>query len=341
MSVSSYLLPILACIFAALCVFNLADILTRYLASRHQAKALQTRVCGIAMLGSPLNESYQDFPELKLFLELARAAELDKVRETPDEDVGIKGHIVAGVASKIEGKSKILRRTDNLDREECDRQLLLCAGLLERVDARTLHKLRRFCMFIGAALSGGIAVCLSPALAPIGVMLGAWIAYRWPNSVLKRAIARRKASCEKDLPFMLDIVALCVQTGMSFDAALATFCRRFDSALAHDCEKAYLCYLQGAKTREESLEDLAAELDMVSFDRFVEVVTQALRFGAPLGAVVGELADEIRKEYRATISEHIAKAPVRMLIPTGTLILPAMLILVMGPVVLNIVGEMM
>ena len=87
--------------------------------------------------------------------------------------------------------------------------------------------------------------------------------------------------------------------------------------------------------------DLRVLLAKTAFDQFVETVTQALRFGAPLASAMETLAEDVRKEYRTHVSERIAKAPVRMLIPTGTLILPAMLLLVLGPVILNIFGEMM
>ena len=53
-----------------------------------------------------------------------------------------------------------------------------------------------------------------------------------------------------------------------------------------------------------------------------------------------DLAQEARREYRALQQEKVAKAPVKMLLPTGALILPAMLLLVMGPIVLDLMERM-
>ena len=60
-------------------------------------------------------------------------------------------------------------------------------------------------------------------------------------------------------------------------------------------------------------------------------VSQALAFGSPLAAVLEQQAQAIRDEQRSEMEERIEKVPVKMLIPMGTLIVPAMLIAILGP----------
>ena len=84
--------------------------------------------------------------------------------------------------------------------------------------------------------------------------------------------------------------------------------------------------------------DLAAGYDSPLFQRTVSGVLQSLRRGTSLLSDLEQEAAESRKQFRAAKEEAVAKAPVKMMLPIGTLILPAMLLLVLGPVVLELFG---
>lgn len=66
----------------------------------------------------------------------------------------------------------------------------------------------------------------------------------------------------------------------------------------------------------------------------------SLRFGTSLGEVLEQSAEQARAARKAQVEERVVKAPVKMMIPTGTLILPAMLLLVLGPVLLELMEGM-
>ena len=73
-------------------------------------------------------------------------------------------------------------------------------------------------------------------------------------------------------------------------------------------------------------------------ERFTVLAAQALRFGSAMERMLKDLATELRETRRKDVQEKVGKAPVRMLLPMGLLILPAMLILMLGPAVLNVLG---
>ena len=87
----------------------------------------------------------------------------------------------------------------------------------------------------------------------------------------------------------------------------------------------------GVSTRDEALRRLSDELGIGALRRFADAVSQALAFGSPLAAVLEQQAQAIRDEQRSEMEERIEKVPVKMLIPMGTLIVPAMLIAILGP----------
>lgn len=224
---------------------------------------------------------------------------------------------------------------------EADRSLLDRAGLHAIRDAYALQHSRLISaatvavmLFLVGLLTGAFAACLAAAL-------GFFLGYRLPGKLLAGMALRRRDSCERTLPEMLEIIALGTQAGLSFDAALDAYVSQSDGLLAHEMRQVYLGYMQGAQSREAALGQLADELDSGVFRRFACSVIESLLFGAVLCDVLRELGRDIRAEYKAQVSERIAKAPVKMLIPMGTLILPAMLLLVLGPVVINMMSETM
>ena len=130
-----------------------------------------------------------------------------------------------------------------------------------------------------------------------------------------------------------------MHSGLSLEKSFALYPRYFDTALAHSVAKTVSQWETGLVQREEALRNLAAQYDSVLLDRVVESAIRSLRFGSPLADALEASAVESRALHRARMEERIAKAPVKMMLPVGTLILPAMLLLVMGPVILELMTE--
>ena len=139
---------------------------------------------------------------------------------------------------------------------------------------------------------------------------------------------------------MLDILAMGLNAGLSFDTAFGLYVHRFDSELALLCRERFEIWERGLISRSEGLEQLAAVIDMPLFDRFCRTASRSLRHGIPMAPLIKEYALMARKEYRNKQKELVLKAPVKMLLPTGILILPAMMMLVIGPIVLDVTGRM-
>jgi tight adherence protein C len=149
-----------------------------------------------------------------------------------------------------------------------------------------------------------------------------------------------KASYERDLPALLEVIALGMQAGMGFDQSFALYTERFDTPLARCCQERLAVWTRGLISRDAGMRELADCVATPSFRHFTSSALRALRFGAPMTQLLLDLAQEARGEYRAERQEIVAKAPVKMLLPTGALILPAMLLLVMGPILLDLIGRM-
>ena len=88
-------------------------------------------------------------------------------------------------------------------------------------------------------------------------------------------------------------------------------------------------------SRDEALRELSNSYESTIFGRVIDSIIRSLRFGSSLVESLEEAALESRNIYKAQQEEIVSKAPVKMMIPTGTLILPAMLILILGPILLE------
>ena len=130
---------------------------------------------------------------------------------------------------------------------------------------------------------------------------------------------------------MIDVVRLGLSAGLSFDAALEVFCANRRSTLAVRLERACMAWQVGVGTREDELLAAARDLDVRALETFAITVGQALALGAPLAETLAAQSREIRAAHRAAVEREIERAPVKLLIPTGTLILPALLLSILGP----------
>lgn len=130
---------------------------------------------------------------------------------------------------------------------------------------------------------------------------------------------------------MIDIVGLGLSAGLSFDAALSLYCDGRPGVLAGRLERALLSWQSGIASREEELGATARDLGARALEVFAAAVSQALELGAPLAEALAAQGVEIRAQHRAEVEQEIERAPVKLLIPTATLILPALLLSILGP----------
>lgn len=184
----------------------------------------------------------------------------------------------------------------------------------------------------GAAVGAALSAELTMLLGIAGCVAGGGLCAR----ELKGIERQRKRGLVRELPEMLDVMALGLRSGMAFDQAMGLYARHFDTALAADCERAMELWSSGLASREEALQRLSQGYDSPQLDRIVRGMARCLRLGTPLAGMLDEAAAEARAQHKAQLQERVAKAPVKMMVPTAAFMLPALLLLVLGPVLLQL-----
>lgn len=196
---------------------------------------------------------------------------------------------------------------------------------------------RVLCFVVLAAFGVVGAGSFDLVFVPPSLALAYLLSGRVPQMIARRRRKELLRACEMQLDTMADVLSMGARAGLSFDASLSLYCAKFDGALARQMHDAQLKWETGLATRERALGDCASDLGSSQLQRLVDTVLQALQKGAPLADALAKLAVDLRTQRHNAMARKVEKAPVKMLIPTGTCILPAMLILVMGPMLIQFV----
>lgn len=260
-----------------------------------------------------------------------------------------------GQASKLDAFDRVLALAAELSRRNlaqgsrgsalarlCEpadlEQRCLLAGLAHTVNAAGFFEARLMLALASAACGFALGYMGSGTLAVLLAFAGAALGWLLPPHALAVKARQRVDDVERCLPEMLDVVSLGLRSGLSFDRSLEFYLDSFDNVLASAMRSVHDQYSQGLAPRDEALIGMAASFDSTTLSQVVGSIVRSLRFGASLVEPLEDAAHQTRASYKARKEEEVAKAPIKMMIPTGALILPAMLILVLGPVMLELAG---
>jgi tight adherence protein C len=167
------------------------------------------------------------------------------------------------------------------------------------------------------------------------VAAGAIGGYLLPDLLLSNAANKRQEQIRLELPDTLDQMTISVEAGLGFDAAMARAGRAGDGPLARELVRT-LQEVQAGMSRGEALRGLAERTDVAELRHFVLAVRQAETYGIPIAQVLRVQAAELRVKRRQRAEERAMKLPVKVVFPLVLCILPALLVVLMGPAVLRV-----
>lgn len=186
--------------------------------------------------------------------------------------------------------------------------------------------------FVSAA--GGPAI-MSVFAFPVGAILGFYL----PNFHLKSKIAARTKELQLALPDALDLLSICVEAGLGFDLALQRVAAKWDNALTAEFRRV-LTEIGIGKTRREALRDLSERTQVADIQSFVAAIIQADQLGVPISRILTLQAEQMRLKRRQRAEKQAHQAPILMLIPMALFMLPAIYIVILGPMVPKLVTMM-
>lgn len=156
-----------------------------------------------------------------------------------------------------------------------------------------------------------------------------------PNLIVNRRIRQRQAEVFKAMPDALDLLTICVEAGLGFDGAMRKVVDKWDNDLSLAFARV-LQEIQLGKLRREALRDMADRLGVSEMESFVAAVIQSEQLGVSLARVLHVQSEAMRVKRRQRAEENAQRAPVKMLLPMALLIFPTIIIILLGPALLQI-----
>ena len=173
-------------------------------------------------------------------------------------------------------------------------------------------------------------------LVILGVL--ALIGFYLPDLCLKLMIRRRKDRIVKGFPDALDLLVVCVESGMGLDAAINRVAEeiRLSSQVISDEFKLLNLELRAGKSRIEALRNLGVRTDVEEVRSFTTLLIQTDRFGTSVAQALRVHSDSMRVQRYQRAEELAGKLPVKLMIPLIFFIFPAIFVVVVGPAAIQI-----
>lgn len=156
-----------------------------------------------------------------------------------------------------------------------------------------------------------------------------------PNLILNKRIRERQRAILNAMPDALDLLTIAVEAGLGFDAALKKVVEKWDNGLSLAFARV-LQEIQLGRLRREALRDMADNMGLMEMESFVAAVIQSDQLGVSMSRVLRVQSDAMRVKRRLRAEITAQKAPVKMLLPMAFLIFPTIMILLLGPAILQI-----
>lgn len=164
------------------------------------------------------------------------------------------------------------------------------------------------------------------------------LGFYFPQLWLTSKIGKRQKNIRKAMPDALDLLTICVEAGLGFDAAMAKVSEKWQTELSMAFARV-IAEIQLGKVRREALRDMADRIGLAEMTSFVAAVIQSEQLGVSLAKVLRIQSDQMRMKRRQLAEEEAHKAPIKMLIPMVLLIFPSLMVVLLTPAAMKLMNS--
>jgi len=164
--------------------------------------------------------------------------------------------------------------------------------------------------------------------------------YAYPGLWLRTVLSDRQCRIQKALPFVMDLLTLSVEAGLDFMSAMQRIVSKDKVDALEEEFLRVLREIQLGKTRRNALRDMATRVDQQDLRSVLNSLVQADELGVGIASILRIQADQIRLRRFERAEKMANEAPVKMLFPLVAFIFPAVFLVLLGPIVLQIFRQM-
>lgn len=191
----------------------------------------------------------------------------------------------------------------------------------------------------GLLCCAGIGVGLiteKAVLIALGAAVGAGLGLYLPTLWLRMKVSGRRNEIKFVLPDVIDVLVVCVEAGLTFEAAMERVADKYEHALAEELQRV-LAEIRIGRPRLDALNEMAHRCGVDELNNFVQAVIQSEQLGSGVVKVLRIQSDEIREKRLLQAQEQGARASLKMLIPMVGCIFPTLWVILLGPALILII----
>lgn len=166
------------------------------------------------------------------------------------------------------------------------------------------------------------------------IAISGLIGYRMPLGIVQGRAKARREEIQKALPFTFDLISIGVESGISFDGAMALVAERTTGPLTDEINIT-LNEVRLGKARNDALKDLYERVGLDDLRSFLTAVIYISKMGGSLVDVIRVQTESMRVKRRQRAEAKAMQAPVKIMFPLVLFIFPAMFVAILGPTVLK------
>jgi tight adherence protein C len=208
---------------------------------------------------------------------------------------------------------------------------LLRAGASRRLTAELFMAGR--VALTGLGLLAGFTLADGGRRIVFAVLFGGAAVYL-PAFFLKKAASSRADRIDGELPHFVDQLAIAIEAGMSFDAALMYLVDASEGPLTEELSR-IMTELRVGQSRRAALRSFDDRVGTENTTAFANAVLASDQLGSPLGNILRAQAADFRHRRQMHAEERAQKAPVKMLFPIAIFILPVLFVVILAPAFLG------
>jgi tight adherence protein C len=184
-------------------------------------------------------------------------------------------------------------------------------------------------LLVATGFGNGMSTNLTLVLA----LLAAAAGYYLPNLVLDARIRRRQREIFENFPDALDLMTVCIEAGLSADAAIARVAQEMMATSPVVAEELHMVTLElrAGQSKEQALRNLGARTGVGDVDALATMLIQAERFGTSVGASLRVHSEHLRTRRRQLAEERAAKVSLKLMMPLIFCIFPSLILIMLGP----------
>ncbi len=216
--------------------------------------------------------------------------------------------------------------------EEVRRQLSV-AGNPMGLGAREYFGLRVVFILLSlglafALLRGGGTTQVQYIISLLSIVVGFLLPMTW----LRMRVQKRQNLVSKSLPDALDMLSVCATAGLGFDQALQRVSEQWKTPMALEFGRV-VSEMEMGVSRQDAMRNMANRLQVSELSSFVSIILQSAQLGMSISDTLIAQADQMRVERRFRAKEQANKIPIKMMIPLAFMIFPAMMAVLLGPAI--------